>query len=171
MSDEERDYFTKFGMFIKILLIAYHWPITLQPWSTRVNCFFATHNYLFCVKAADARKEFNQQVIEYRATGSYQPSKHFMRLKNSSVWIRKDRPSPLEQEISSYETIQFPKRPPELDEEYKEREIRSRLKRKLKLKGLLNEDGKTWKDGIDFEAELEKEMKKQVKKNKVQPQE
>ena len=86
-------------------------------------------------------------------------------MENSSVWIRNDRPSHLEKEISSYKTIQFPKRPPELDKEYKEREIRSRLKRKLKLKGLLNKDGKTWKDGVDFKAELEKERKKRTKQN------
>lgn len=127
MSNEERDYFTKF--------------------------------------ATDAKTEFDQQVIEYRATGSYQPSKHFIRLDNSSVWIRKDRPSHLEKEISSYKTIQFPKRPPELDKEYKEREMRSILKRKLKLKGLLNEDGTTFKDGVDFEAELDKERKKRTKHN------
>eukprot|EP00536_Pseudo-nitzschia_multiseries_P007942 jgi/Psemu1/287468/fgenesh1_pg.192_\ len=113
--------------------------------------------------AEDARKEFEQQVIEYRATGSYKPSKHFQRLENSSVWVRIDRPSPLEEEICSYETIHFPKRPPELNEEYEEREIRGILKRKLKLKGWLNDDGETWKDGVDFEAELEKERKRRKK--------
>jgi len=128
MSEDERDYFTKF--------------------------------------ATDAKKEFDQQVIEYRATGSYQPSKHFERLENSSVWIRKDRPSPLEKEISSYDTIQFPKRPPQLDEEYKEREMRGILKRKLKLKGLMNEDGKTFKEGVDFEALFEAEREKERKKRK-----
>ena len=120
----------------------------------------------FEYKATDAKKEFDQQVIEYRATGSYQPSKHFERLENSSVWIRKDRPSPLEKEISSYDTIQFPKRPPQLDEEYKEREMRGILKRKLKLKGLMNEDGKTFKEGVDFEALFEAEREKERKKRK-----
>ena len=141
------------------------------------SCFCSKSQFILCdsiilpsllslnVKATDAKKEFDQQVIEYRATGSYQPSKHFERLENSSVWIRKDRPSPLEKEISSYETIQFPKRPPKLDKEYQEREMRSILKRKLKLKGLMNEDGKTWKEGVDFEAELEKERKKRIKHN------
>mmetsp|Transcript_15384 Transcript_15384/g.42666 ORF Transcript_15384/g.42666 Transcript_15384/m.42666 type:complete len:321 (+) Transcript_15384:106-1068(+) len=113
--------------------------------------------------ADDARKEFEQQVIEYRATGSYKPSKYFKRIENTSVWVRKDHPSPLEEEICSYETVQFPKRPPELDGEYEEREIRGIVKRKLKIKGLLNEDGKTWKDGVDFEAELEKERKRRNK--------
>lgn len=127
MSEDERDYFTKF--------------------------------------ATDAKKEFDQQVIEYRATGSYQPSKHFVRLENSTVWIRKDNPSPLEKEISAYETIQFPKRPPQMEEEYREREIRSITKRKLKLKGLLNKDGKTYKEGVDFEAELEKERNKRTKQS------
>jgi hypothetical protein len=132
------------------------------PCTTIFHRFFHLSCFKKC-KATDAKTEFDQQVIEYRATGSYQPSKHFIRLDNSSVWIRKDRPSHLEKEISSYKTIQFPKRPPELDKEYKDREMRSILKRKLKLKGLLKEDGRTWKDGVDFEAELDKERKKRTK--------
>ena len=134
-----------------------------------VPCVTSTYYRSYIIqnaKATDSKKEFDQQVIEYRATGSYQPSEHFVRLENSSVWIRKDRPSHLEKEISSYETIQFPKRPPQLDKEYRERELRSVLKRKLKLKGLLKEDGKTWKDGVDFEAEFEKERTKRTKQNK-----
>ena len=66
------------------------------------------------LKAIDAKKEFDQQVIEYRATGSFQPSKHFVRLEESNIWVRKDCPSPLEKEISSYETIKFPMRPPRI---------------------------------------------------------
>jgi len=116
--------------------------------------------------AQDARKEFEQQVIEFRATGSCQPSKHFAPLENSNIWIRKDCPNPLEKEIHSYETIRFPLRPPEFDEEYEERELRSVLKRKLKGKGFLEEDGRTWKKGIDFEALVEKEKKKRLKQNK-----
>jgi len=84
-------------------------------------------------------------------------------MENSNVWIRKDFPTPLEKEISSYETIHFPKRPPKLDKEYEEREMRSTVKRKLKLKGLLGEDGETWKKGVDFEAEVEKERNKRLK--------
>eukprot|EP00534_Pseudo-nitzschia_fraudulenta_P010077 CAMPEP_0201151364 /NCGR_PEP_ID=MMETSP0851-20130426/12302_1 /ASSEMBLY_ACC=CAM_ASM_000631 /TAXON_ID=183588 /ORGANISM="Pseudo-nitzschia fraudulenta, Strain WWA7" /LENGTH=329 /DNA_ID=CAMNT_0047428201 /DNA_START=23 /DNA_END=1012 /DNA_ORIENTATION=- len=113
--------------------------------------------------ATDCKKEYDQQVIEYRATGSYQPSKHFEQLDNSSVWIRKDSPNPLEHEISSYETCQFRKRPAELDEAYRDREIRTILRRKWKMKGLLNDDGKTWKNGLDFEAEFEKEKRKRSK--------
>ena len=129
------------------------------------------HNNLFDLffhqffLAEDAKTEFDQQAIEYRATGSFQPSTHFVRLEKSNIWVRKDCPSPLEKEISSYKTIKFPMRPPALDKEYKERELRSVLKRKLKLKGFLNDDGKTWKDGVDFEAELEKERKKRNNQN------
>lgn len=124
-------------------------------------------HFLYSAKfiAADAKKEFDQQVIEYRATGSYQPSKHFERLENSSVWIRKDNPSPLEKEISSYDTILFPKRPPEMEEAYREREIRSITKRRLKLKGLWNEDLKTWREGVDFDAECDKERTKRAKQS------
>ncbi len=142
----------------------------------RIDCFFCLERFfvlqplihlLYSAKfiAADAKKEFDQQVIEYRATGSYQPSKHFERLENSSIWIRKDNPSPLEKEISSYDTILFPKRPPEMDEAYREREIRSITKRRLKLKGLWNEDLKTWREGVDFAAECDKERTKRAKQS------
>ena len=162
MSEDERDYFTKFGT---------SWIESIGLFC--LERFFVLHQLIHLLYsptflATDAKKEFDQQVIEYRATGSYQPSKHFVRLENSSVWIRKDKPSPLEKEISSYETILFPKRPPQMEKEYREREIRSITKRKLKLKGLLNEDGKTWKEGVDFEAELEKERSKRTKQSHVE---
>jgi hypothetical protein len=47
----------------------------------------------------------------------------------------------LEREISGYETVKFPPRPPELDEDYNRRLEEGKRKRKLKLKGLLDENG------------------------------
>jgi len=137
----------------------------------RVGMSAEDREYYQCF-ALDATREYKQQVIQFRATGTYQPSKHFEPLENSNVWIRKDyleNHNPLEKEIRSYKSIHFPPRPPEFDEEYKEREMRSILKRKLKLKGLLQEDGKSFKDGVDFEALLEKERKrKRLKQNDAQ---
>ena len=114
--------------------------------------------------AAEAKKEYDQQVVEYRATGSFRPSHNFTRLEGTNIWIRKQFQNGLEKEISNYDSCQFPKRPPCLDEAYNQREERSILKRKLKLKGLYNEDG-TLKDGLDFEELLlEEREKNQAKK-------
>jgi len=112
--------------------------------------------------ARDANEEYEQQIIEFRATGTYQLSKHFGQIENSNIWIRLDFPSPLEKEILSYETINFPPRPPEFDEAYKERELRRTLKRKLKVKGLMKING-SWNDDVDFESLVEEEKEKRRK--------
>lgn len=109
--------------------------------------------------AHDAQQIYGQQVIEYRATGSYTPSENFGPIGNSNVWVRKDHPNPLEKEILSYDTVQFPLRPPEFDHAYEERDIRRIVKRKLKDKGKLKEDD-TFESDVDFEAEVEKERNK-----------
>ncbi|KAL3937917.1 MAG: hypothetical protein SGBAC_007065 [Bacillariaceae sp.] len=109
--------------------------------------------------AAEAKQEYDQQVVEYRATGSFRPSHSFSRLEGTNIWIRKHFQNGLEKEISQYPTAQFPKRPAAFDEAYNQREERRVLRRKLKVKGLVNEDG-TLKDGLDFEELLQKEREK-----------
>ena len=111
--------------------------------------------------ASEAKQEYEKQLIEYRATGSFAPSKYFDRLDGVNVWVRRDErlQNGLEREISQYATCQFPKRPPEMDKAYEEREERSKLKRKLKLKGLLNPDG-SLKNDLDFEQLLQEERAK-----------
>ena len=111
--------------------------------------------------AMDAKREYEHQVIEYRATGSFTPSKEFSKIDDVNVWIRKQKAfqNKLEREISNYDTCLFPKRPPQLDRAYEEREERSKLKRKLKVKGLVNDDG-TLKDGLDFEELLQEGRQK-----------
>jgi hypothetical protein len=145
-------------------LVRYHHIIVLQEigkiW--RVGMSAEDREY-YARFAKDARKEFDHQVIEFRSTGAFQPSKHFAPLDNSNIWIRKDFPNPLETEILSYETIRFPKRPPEFDDAYEEREVRSIIKRKLREKGLMEKDGKTWKKSVDFEALVEREKIKRLK--------
>jgi hypothetical protein len=107
--------------------------------------------------AQDARREYEKQVIEYRATGKYTPSSEFVKLPDVNVWVRRRRQNGLEREISDYESCQFPKRPASMDKAYEKREVRSKLKRKLKLKGLWSDDGTYLKNGLDFETLLEEE--------------
>lgn len=88
-----------------------------------------------------ARKEYSTRLqIEYRATGSFTPSDQFDILPGTNVWIRKNRleQNGLEREISSYPTVVFPPRPPALEPEYEIRQSISRIRRKLKDRGLLN---------------------------------
>ena len=123
--------------------------------------------------ANEATKEYNRQLTEYRATGTYTPSTRFCKLEGSNIWVRhvgddSIKSISLEEEIRSYPSCSFPKRPAALDEAYERREERSVLKRKLKVKGLLNEDG-TLKDGLDFEELLQKEREK--KEGTKQPNE
>jgi hypothetical protein len=114
--------------------------------------------------AVDAKREYEQQVVEYRATGTYTPSKEFDKLEGVNVWVRRHFQNGLERELCKYTTCHFPKRPPEMDEAYERREERSKLRRKLKLKGLLNED-KTLKNGLDFEELLEQDRQLRAKKD------
>ena len=109
--------------------------------------------------ATEAKHEYDQQVVEYRATGSFRPSHSFSRLEGTNIWIRKHFQNGLEKEISQYPTCQFPKRPAAFDEAYNQREERSVLRRKLKLKGLVNDDG-ALKNGLDFEELLQIEREK-----------
>lgn len=83
------------------------------------------------------RKEYQQQMFEFRATDTYRPSDRYVRLGNGQgPWIHKnpkDR-NQLEAEIASYDTVLFPAHPPSKDEEYAERERQSKLRRKQKIK-------------------------------------
>ena len=107
----------------------------------------------FCAQFSnDARDEYNRQMIEYRATGSFTPNTEFVKLSNVNVWVRKEaNQNDLEKELCSYETVVFPKRPPSMDEAYALRTQRSIFRRKLRLKGMENPDG-TLKNGLDFEV-------------------
>ena len=99
--------------------------------------------------AVEARKEYEKQQIEFRATGSFTPSSNFHKLDGVNVWVRSkwDEKNGLEQELAQYDSFQFPRRPPELDQRYNDQLEVSKIRRKLKLKGLLNEDASV-KDSI-----------------------
>jgi hypothetical protein len=53
--------------------------------------------------------EYSRQMVEYRATGSYTPSRRFAKIDNKKVWVRVPAGNGLEREITSYETCTFRK--------------------------------------------------------------
>jgi hypothetical protein len=65
--------------------------------------------------AVQAKEEYDKQHEEFRATGSYKPSKIFTRLGNDAngPWVRiaHHEKNALEREISSYKNLKFPPRP------------------------------------------------------------
>lgn len=84
----------------------------------------------------EVRREYKRQHLEFRATGYYTPSERFERTDGAGLWMHKldEEKNALEREISSYDTVIFPLRPAKFDSEYREREIASKERRKLKLK-------------------------------------
>ena len=93
--------------------------------------------------ADDARDEYLQQLRQFRATGTFTPSERFEKKPGANIWVRKRdlEKTTLERELDTYETYSFRPRPPELDEAYRQREEQSKLKRKLKTKGLVDDYG------------------------------
>jgi hypothetical protein len=83
-----------------------------------------------------ARKEYEQQHLEFRATGHYTPSEVFEKVDGTGLWVRKkfSEKNALEKEIAGYETVIFPPRPPELDEEYNKRNQENKERRKQRLR-------------------------------------
>ena len=73
----------------------------------------------------DLRKEYQEQMLEYRATDTFRPSERFIKLGNGQgPWVHKrpEERSQLEAEIAGYDTVVFPPRPPSKEEEYLKRE-------------------------------------------------
>ena len=85
--------------------------------------------------ALEIRKEYQDQVLEFRATNSFRPSARFIKLGDGQgPWVHKqpDERNALEAEVASYDTVVFPPRPPSKDKEYSERERQSKERRKEK---------------------------------------
>ena len=89
--------------------------------------------------AVEARKEYDQQQMEFRASGSYKPSTRFEKLHGDGPWIKKNvnEKNTLEREISSYETIKFPPRPldvekPEWEQKIESQKAREAERRKIR---------------------------------------
>lgn len=83
----------------------------------------------------EAKAEYQQQILEYRATGCYKPSDTFEKIAGSNVWVRKreHEKNALERELAGYESVTFLPRPPEEDEAYQKRLEESKARRKQKL--------------------------------------
>ena len=110
--------------------------------------------------ATRMKDNYEKQIIEYRATGSYTANSEFKQLPDSNVWVKANQllQNALEKEICGYDTVVFPRRPPSQDEAYAQREARSIFRRKLKAKGWLKEDGYTLKaEHGDFETLFQKD--------------
>ena len=87
--------------------------------------------------AEELRVEYQERMLEYRATDQFRPSLRFMKLGDGQgPWVHRDpsERNALEQEVASYETVVFPPRPPSKDEAYFERERLSRERRKAKMR-------------------------------------
>jgi hypothetical protein len=82
--------------------------------------------------------EYKQQVLEFRATGTFRPSQRFIKLGDGAgPWVHlhaADRKTALEQEVAQYKTVVFPPRPPEQDADYAQRLQESKERRKAKLR-------------------------------------
>mmetsp|Transcript_20829 Transcript_20829/g.23789 ORF Transcript_20829/g.23789 Transcript_20829/m.23789 type:complete len:432 (-) Transcript_20829:149-1444(-) len=63
----------------------------------------------------EAREEYQRLHDEYRATGQFAPPKTYERMEKVGPWVRVDweEKNGLERELATYETVQFPLRPPE----------------------------------------------------------
>lgn len=85
--------------------------------------------------ADEIRSEYKRQLLEYRATGSFTLSDLFERQEGVGLWVHKEvnEKTELELEISQYETLSFPPRPPEYDEDYNRRSKESIERRKTKI--------------------------------------
>ena len=86
--------------------------------------------------ADDCRREYRHMQREFRATGHYTASDLFQRVNGTGLWVHRmeHEKNDLEHEIATYDTLVFPARPPEMEEDYKRREKASNERRKAKLR-------------------------------------
>ena len=101
-------------------------------WKTSLNDRDREYYHNFYV---ELKKEYQQQLMEYRATGYYTPSTKYLRNHTSvGLWthIEMSEKNALELEIATYDTVQFPST--HLNETEQLRRIRiSQEKRRLKI--------------------------------------
>lgn len=100
--------------------------------------------------AADGQAEYKKRVVEYRATGAWQPFTTIERLVNKNgvtvevdrktggngPWVRipYERKNDLEKELETYDQVIFPPRPSEMEEEHKRKIQEQKERRKKKIK-------------------------------------
>ena len=123
----------------------HHQPTVMQDiarvWKDEMSDSDRQHYLDF---AKEAQAEYGQQQMEYRATGFCTASRTYCRLGGNGPWVRKHSQDQngLEREISAYPSVHFPLRPPSHNEDYIRREWRSKVSRKLKDKGILENMGR-----------------------------
>ena len=106
--------------------------------NSTVSDFLFGYHYIagFSDFVDECRHEYRHMQREFRATGHYTVSDRFERLDGTGLWVhkRESDKNDLEREIDTYETVIFPARPPELDEDFKQRAKSSYERRKAKMK-------------------------------------
>jgi len=92
----------------------------------------------------ECRKEYKYMQREFRATGYYTPSDRFEKLGGAGLWVHKkiEERNELEVEVDSYDTVVFPMRPPEMDEDYMRRDRENKERRKAKMRAERAAQGK-----------------------------
>lgn len=86
----------------------------------------------YTIFSRELRDEYMGQLQEYRATSNFRPSEMFGKLQGVGPWVKKEwsEKNGLERELETYETVKFPERPPELQEEYEQRK-KAQLERRM----------------------------------------
>eukprot|EP00578_Thalassiosira_sp_NH16_P000500 CAMPEP_0181131918 /NCGR_PEP_ID=MMETSP1071-20121207/30715_1 /TAXON_ID=35127 /ORGANISM="Thalassiosira sp., Strain NH16" /LENGTH=348 /DNA_ID=CAMNT_0023218211 /DNA_START=18 /DNA_END=1064 /DNA_ORIENTATION=+ len=111
----------------------------------------------------DARIEYEDRMLEYRATGAWSPFTTYARLENNKngsivrtsaegstgslgplVRIPYEKKNDLEKELETYEQVIFPPRPLRLKEEHEKKVVEREKRRREKIRG----DGKRYKTTI-----------------------
>lgn len=118
----------------------------------------------------EAKQEYDAQYAEYKATGSYKPSRVFERLHGDGPWVRiayHDKNS-LEREISNYESVKFPPRPAEVEQPDWAKKIEKAKAREMERKRAREERTKRKREMERKELEeASKAKKKRLKLNKI----
>jgi hypothetical protein len=106
--------------------------------------------------AREAREEYVKLHQEFRATGRYEPSHRFQKLQGVGSWVRSrwEEKNGLERELSTYETVLFPLRPPQLDEAYEKRRLEGLVNRKRRQKEEAAKKRARGEDGGEVGGEL-----------------
>ena len=101
--------------------------------------------------AKDARTEYEERLMEYRATGNWAPFSTIIRLENNKngvvcrstleritygPWVRipLEQKNELEKELEAYDQVIFPPRPAGMEEEHETRVKESLEKRRKKIR-------------------------------------
>jgi len=101
------------------------------------------------------REEYEKQYAEYRATGSYKPSKVFEKLHGDGPWVKiaYHEKNSLEREISNYDSVKFPPRPVEMEKPEWLKKIEKAREREMERKKAREERAKKRREMEKIELE------------------